>query len=275
MNPLKLKSAILGLALSGAMISTASATLLVEETFNYTVGSNIGGVATSGTGMTGNWQRRYQDTATATLRVQNITFATPTGYAFTPSGRGIVTPVDTNNSAAANLASGAQVNFGADGTLYYSFLLNYTAGTSNMWFGLGNSSSADSLIRVQGLNSGALRVAVGSTFVDGSVLADGSYLVVGRLTTTASGNDGHRIWVYGASDSIVLSDPGTAGSYAATSAAISGIGSMVEFRNMQNAAIGDFRMGTTWESVVIPEPSTYGLLLGLGVLGMATARRRR
>lgn len=259
-------------ALCGASI--ASATLLVEETFDYTVGSNIGGVAATGTGLTGDWQRRYQDTATAILRVENITFNTPAGFGYTPSGRGIVTPVDTNNSAAVNLATASQVDFGADGTFYYSFLLNYTEGTSNMLFSLGNSSSADSLVRVQGLNSGALRVAVGSTFLDGAALSDGSYLVIGRLSTTETGNDGHRIWVYGSEDTIALSDPGTAGSYAAVAAEISGIGSMAEFRNMQNAAIGDFRMGTTWEAVAIPEPSTLILMItALG--GFALFRCRR
>jgi hypothetical protein len=249
------------------------ATLLVEETFNYTVGSNIGGVAATGTGLTGNWQRRYQDTATAILRVDNITFATPTGYGFTPAGRGIVTPNNTDNSAAVNLASGSQINFGVNGTFYYSFLLNYTDGTSNMLFGLGNNSSDVSLIRVQGLNSGALRVAVGSSAADGAVLANGSYLVVGRITTNATGNDGHRLWVYGSGDSIALADPGTAGSYAAQATEISGIASMAEFRNMQNAAIGDFRMGTTWEAVVIPEPGTYVVSL-LALVGAAVAFRR-
>ncbi|MDT9206360.1 hypothetical protein [Limnospira sp. PMC 1243.20] len=59
------RNALIAAALFGA--SLASASLLVEENFNYTVDSNIGGVAATGTGLTGNWQRTFTDTATATL----------------------------------------------------------------------------------------------------------------------------------------------------------------------------------------------------------------
>ena len=49
---MRIQNSLFTTALLGA--SLASATLLVEETFDYTIDSNIGGVAATGTGLTGN-----------------------------------------------------------------------------------------------------------------------------------------------------------------------------------------------------------------------------
>lgn len=253
----------------------ASASLLVYEGFNYTVDSNIGAVAATGTGLTGNWQRGFTDTASAILRTNAATWNAPAGYAFTPSNRSIGTPVDQNNSAAVNLGAPAQINFDADGVFYYSYFLSYgTDNRSRVSFG---SSATPDLMRVQGIAGGALRVYAGGTFTEGSALGGNTqYLVVGRITTVASGNDEHRIWVYPSSGTVASSDPGVAGSYAFHAGAISGTASMLQFSNVIDARYGEFRLGTSWASVAaIPEPSAYAGLIGLAALGFVALRRRR
>ncbi|MCD8482866.1 MAG: PEP-CTERM sorting domain-containing protein [Verrucomicrobia bacterium] len=158
---------------------------------------------------------------------------------------------------------------------YYSYLLSY--GTDNRSrVSFGSSTNIDQ-VRVQGIADGTLRVYVGSSFTAGASLAgDTDYLVVGRITTNAAGDDEHRIWVYSSSQTIALSDPGTAGSYAAQTGSLSGTASMVQFSNILNAGYGDFRMGTTWEAVVIPEPSTYAAIFGLlAFAGVILLRRRK
>ncbi|MCC5846722.1 MAG: PEP-CTERM sorting domain-containing protein [Verrucomicrobia bacterium] len=250
----------------------ASASLLVHEPFDYTVDANIGGVAATGTGLTGNWQRTFTDTATAILRTYEATWDTPANYLVTPLNKGVGTPVDQNNSAAVNLATGAQIDFDTDGAVYYSYLLKYgTDNRSRVSFG---SSSAPDLMRVQGIANGTLRVYAGGDFSDGAALAtDTDYLIVGRITTSELGSDEHRIWVYPSSGTVAGSDPGTAGSYAFHTGTITGNASMLQFSNVIDAQYGEFRMGTTWESVAIPEPSSI-LLLG-SALGLFVLFNRR
>lgn len=253
--------------------SIVSATLLVEETFDYTIDSNIGGVAATGTGLTGNWQRTFTDSATAILRTYSATWDLPDNYNFTAPTTAVGTPVDQGNSAAVNLASGSQINFDANGVFYYSYLLKYgDDNRSRVSFG---SSTAPDLMRVQGIADGTLRVYVGGDFTAGGALAgDADYLVVGRINTVASGDDEHRIWVYASNGMVPFSDQGTTGSYASHSGAITGTASMLQFSNVIDAQYGAFRMGTTWESVAIPEPSTLLLMLtALG--GFALFRTRR
>lgn len=270
------KTLLTSTALLAASFSFAS--LIVVEPFNYTVDANIGGVAATGTGLTGNWQRTFTDGATAILRVYDATgtdaWATPSNYAFTPVGTRVGTPVDQGNSAAVNLASAGQINFDANGVYYYSYLLRYGSDNrSRVSFG---SSATPDLMRVQGIVDGTLRVYAGGDFTAGAALAgNADYLVVGRITTSADGNDEHRIWVYGSGATITLSDPGTAGSYASHSAAITGTASMLQFSNVIDASYGEFRMGTSWESVtVVPEPSTYVAIAGLFAVGAVLLRRR-
>lgn len=257
----------------------AQGTILVYEPFDYTVGSNIGSVEASGDGLTGNWRLSFSSGAPASLAMYAKAWNTPGGYDYTPLNKRVGTPDDQTNSAAVNLAESAFVNFDQDGVVYYSYLLSYGAVTettdnrSRVSFG---SAATPDLMRVQGIGSGALRVYAGGDFNVGAALAaDLDYLVVGRITTSAAETDEHRIWVYGAADEVALSDPGTTGSYASQSNEITGTASMLQFSNLQAASYGTFIMGTTWEAVVIPEPSTYAAIFGLAALGLLIVRRRR
>lgn len=271
--------ALCSVFLASFLCHTSQAALLIEETFNYTVGSNIGASPATGTGLTGNWQRGFSDTATATISTFSTTWNTPTGYGFTASGNAIGTPVDSTNSGAVNFAPGVGINFDADGSYYYSYLLNYTGSDFRSRVSFGTSASPD-LMRVQGLTDGTLRAYAGGSFGAGGAFAAGQYLVIGRITAVSSGSDENRIWVYGSSDSIALSDPGTVGSYAAFSAVTTGTANMLQFNNMIDAQVGDFRLGTTWEAVAVPEPSSVALAMGLCVLLFAgrrlyTAKRKQ
>lgn len=255
-------------------VSAAFGSLTVHEPFNYPVDANIGAVAATGTGLAGNWQRSFTDPASAILRVYEYSdWALPAGYGFTPANVRVGTPVDQTNSAAVGLAPGAQINFDTDGVIYYSYLLNYaTDNRSRVSFG---SAATPDLMRVQGIASGVLRIYAGGDFTAGAALGAGDYLVVGRISTAATGTDEHRIWVYGSADTVALADPGTAGSYASHSGTITGTADMVQFSNVLDTSYGEFRMGTTWESVVIPEPSTYAMAFGLLALVLLLVRSRR
>ncbi|MCD8482865.1 MAG: hypothetical protein LR015_09510 [Verrucomicrobia bacterium] len=113
-----MKTQLLTASIFLASYALSQATLLVSEPFNYTVGANIGAVAATGEGLTGNWQRSFTDTASAILRVdEKSNWSTPNGFGFTASPRIVRTNGDQNNSAAVNLASGAHINFAVDGII--------------------------------------------------------------------------------------------------------------------------------------------------------------
>lgn len=267
---MKLLAPLFGLALLATSSSPLLATLLVQETFDYTLDVNIGSVPATGTGLTGNWQREFNNTATATLRTYATTWTTPTDYGFSTINKGIGTPSNEVNSAAVNMAPAAQINFDADGTFFYSYLLNYSNGDDRSRVSFGSSSAPD-LMRVQGIADGSLRVYAGTTFTQGGARGSGTFLVVGRIDTVASGNDTNTIWVYSSSDTVPVT-PGI--EYAAHSAAVTGTADMLQFSNVIDARYGMFSMGTTWESVTVPEPSSLALL-ALAAGGYALLRRRQ
>ena len=264
-------------ALAGSALVPAYGSLLVEESFNYTLDANLGTQAATGTGLTGNWQRGFTDTASAILRTYEATWTAPTGYGYTASGKRIGTPGDQNNSAAVNLASAAQINFDQNGVYYYSYLLKYTNGDDRSRVSFGGSTAVD-LMRVQGIADGTLRAYAGATFSAGAALGAGDFLVVGRITTVATGDDENRIWVYSSGDTLASTEETAGAAYTSALASVAGTASMLQFSNLINASYGEFRLGTTWDSVTvssIPEPSTFAALAGLGVMGLALARRRR
>lgn len=87
-------------AVAGSALVPAYGSLLVEESFNDTLNPNIGGVQATGTGLTGNGQRSFTDTATATLRTYSTSWSTPAGYGYTASTHGVGTPATETTTAA-------------------------------------------------------------------------------------------------------------------------------------------------------------------------------
>ncbi|WP_309396110.1 PEP-CTERM sorting domain-containing protein [Cerasicoccus maritimus] len=108
-----------------------------------------------------------------------------------------------------------------------------------------------------------------------------THLVVGAYTRGASSGDGEvKLWIDPSSSSFGGAEPAVSLSEASYQSdavwdtfeiASSGSSSLPS-----DWSVDEFRVGTDWASVVpatIPEPSTYALLLGVGVALMAYRRR--
>ncbi|MCC5846727.1 MAG: PEP-CTERM sorting domain-containing protein [Verrucomicrobia bacterium] len=187
------------------------------------------------------------------------------------------------------LFSAAHVSFtptDAD-EVYFSFLFRYASASSSnsMFFALSDSVS---------LNKSAASVFVGSPnsfqarvypdspdFADaetdnfGSPAANTTYLMVGRVSKTTPGGNYNRLELLANPDS--LTAPATWGGTVDLDMTIDELDRLYFFigGSSNDFQMDDIRVGTSYDSVVIPEPGTLVLLgIALGAAFLATRRRK-
>ncbi len=270
--------------LTAAAVSSASASLIVNEHFNYSTGA-LSTTAATGTGLTGNWGGAVASgviSGTAGGAIVNTwSYTPPTNYAPAPT----FNQYDTgggNQFSAAELSS--SIGTGSDATYYLSYFFRVgttgNVGSSYAQVGLANTNSNNLDYFNIGKSSATstFDVKFGADATEASSIAvavDTDYFVVAKLSILASGTDSLAFKVYTSADTLPVSEPVT-WDYTAT-AALAGSFTGIGFRNglgQTDFKSDEFRLGTTWADVTVPEPTTWALLAG-GLTTLMVFRRRR
>ncbi len=264
------------MALFGSL--TAHAALVVYEGFDYSGASDVDG-ENGGTGWAGAWGINGGSPSVVSIydgtSLSNGAF---TGAGFTPVGGSMS---NNHNTFGGERTFASALSMTVDEEYYFSFLIRYPEQTEAVSTQLSFTGNANPVfVR---FNQGDASVTVGpgtfsSTGSEGYT-DDTTYFVVGKITASAGGTDSISINVFDNAESVPVSE-----SFLITSggASLSGSITGIQFTqgDLQNndgnpASFDEFRLGTTWESVAIPEPSSLalvGLTLAAGMIGM---RRRR
>ena len=261
--------------LVSAWALASNAAVLVHEPFDYNTGP-LNNTPTSGTGQTGNWQLTPVNTGNATLSVADITWSTPEGYSLRPNNTGVGGVVGATGAFFLEEA----INFDVNSVTYFSFLYRRPDSTAG---GVGilslNSGTTEKARLFQTVGGGAVTASIGDTLSGTGNAFPGTgedLLIVGRIQTVASGNDTIQLQITSASGSISTNFVPTMSASAPTT----GSADSLYFWFFTNEAstdayFGNFRMGSTYDSVIspIPEPSTM-VLLAMGAMLMVQLRRK-
>jgi hypothetical protein len=265
----------------------ARATLIAYDGFeNYTVNAALN-TNTGGTGWSTNWS-----SATSVKAVATATPITYSSGALTINGGAraaeAADPVGNNGVALDNLASRSFAT--QTGTVYFSFLFRAESGGGaddfiqfalNNDTNITNSGSIGDLSNVGTTANFAARIGVasGGTSVNSSTsLANATtFFLVGKISKTSGGNY-NRMQLF--VNPTTLTEPGVV---SATQNADSGT-SAISFFTMRISNLettdqyrfDELRIGTTWGDVTaVPEPATYGMILGSLVMAAVVWSRRR
>src|SRR6056297_2508320 len=110
----------------------------VIEPFDYSAGS-LDGVAATGAGLSGNWS------VASIHQIASGSLSAIPGYGFTPTGNRLsMTPAGGWGSATVSLDSGNTIDWGGDGTTYFSFLADF--GTAGAIFQINFEDASDSSV---------------------------------------------------------------------------------------------------------------------------------
>jgi hypothetical protein len=281
----------LALGVACLLLPSAQASLLFQEGFDYTSGSTLAG--------NGTWANSY---SLITVGSGGLTY--PGLADFSPSGNAASVAANPNagTSSSPFWSSGSFGTPASSGVVYASFLLNYTGMTSpanytfmGMLPAAGNGgtfSNANDPIDLAERASGTGYVLGIRTYGQGA-----SYYGVNGAWNNPSApvlslNTTYLIvlkYDFSAKKASLFINPdmaseGTAIATSAGSSAAADLSQMyLRAAGKQSAGgnvesppylVDSIRVGTTWEEVVIPEPSAFALM-GLGVLGLGLSRRMR
>ena len=278
-----------------ATAGTGHAALLVYEDFqgsNYVAGNSFIGVTAQGTGLTGSWA---QATADAN---QNWTVGNATAMSYSGGSGGTAVNVSggtkyaignfTGGTAAEaahiQLTSGLASTTG--NTFYMSFLFRMS-GTLDLndqiMLDVANTNSVNPVSKFGFReNSNVDQFFVGSS-------SSGAYMttpvpgmnttyfgVVKFTTTTGNAWDIATLYINPTSTAV----EGGAGSVGfdlnlSSNSTINYFGLRLQQADATDFLnIDEVRIGDSWSSVVVPEPSTWALLAAVGTFFMITRRRR-
>lgn len=269
-----MKKIIKSLIVAGslAVAGTSANAQLLYDGFNYSAGNLAGN-----NGGTGSWNGTTS-WAGGTENQVNTTGLTYTGL--TTSG-GLVEDTSASHTVTnASRGMGNQSSVFTDGsTNWFSFLIRPGATFTNWGFGIGNSAGATSGGFGLNVSSGNFTARAGATSSANTAFtwtSGTTFLVVGSMTTSTSGNETTTIWInptiggvspVGGTSATVSGNIGTLPGATATMAFGGG-------NQAQVFAFDEVRFGTSFSSVTIPEPTTWALLAG-SLTALVIFRRRR
>ncbi|MBC2602719.1 PEP-CTERM sorting domain-containing protein [Puniceicoccus vermicola] len=277
------------LLLSGFSLSANASLLAIDNFNNYTAGDNID-TLNGGTGWTGGWNA---STATTTqVSSESLTY-TLDGFTYGGGNSFLLTGAGNNNAAIRTMTTDTS---GQD--YYTSFLVKYEGpsgtetGQVDVQHGFtiaaldssGAYASSDNMVFA---NGGGRRIEARSggsnTDVSTILQLQTTYLVVAKFSGWDDINGNYtttQAWLNPAKTDEFSTDPTITASHTGPgSDQFSGIA--MRFLNNTNFGgdykvyMDDLRIGTTWDSVVIPEPGTYSLIAASIALGAVMLARRR
>jgi len=260
----------IGFALSASQ--SASAAVTVYEGFDYAGASDVAG-ETGGTGWSGAWSiTGGSPTVVAAYDGVSLSNTAFTGAGFSPVGGSLKNDHDANG---AQRSFANAIDLEADGAVYFSYLISMSEPTVRDDVTFIGSDSPPFEVR---LSNEVAATGGSGTFqsVNLGLTAGTTYFVVGKITTSAAGNDFMSAKVYASGDTVSATeefDVTSAGS------AVGGTLTGIQFYQGDSAnndgdptTYDEFRLGTTWQSVAVPEPASLALM-GLGGLLMLSRRR--
>lgn len=245
--------------------------LLAYEGFNYSTG--LSNSSNSGTGWNGGWYLNSDLTGTPTAAVYAAgSMIFPNGVNFQSSGNRIGTTTSyPNNVGFRQLSALSSINLGSDATYYLSFI--YDSSDTSQWGGLsfwdasGNEQMFFGVMNSKFFLAGGL---LNSSSV-GSAPSFTQHFITAKIVARAGGFDEIYMQPYLNSQTVANTDPST-WLYSKTDISSSAVLDRVRIAAGAPYEIDEIRLGTSWQTAVVPEPSALSLLaVGLGVV----LRRRR
>jgi hypothetical protein len=275
----KYSSLLLWICLSSFAFQSSGQIIAIDNFDNYTTG-NFSNGSSAGTGWTNNWTVTGSNTA-----VVNLNTLLP-GQGYTVGDQTISFTGNNNSPVRRNFAPQTDtmyvsydftlLNGSVDNNDFASLWLQSFQFPSGPNIGFkGNSASNnpnnfDLFARARGGAEvyGSPNLSIGQT-----------YTLVGQLyKSVPSGNyDRFALWVNpGSGDANSPQQTSTADSGFST---ISSLGwRLVNLDNDDQVLINNLTLGGSWDDVVpaevIPEPSTYAVILGIMAIGIAVWRRK-
>lgn len=286
-------------ALVAAPVS-ASASLIIHEGFNYTIGANNpdpDGGLNGGNGLPAtNVGGSPSGTSIGFRGAYGTTLDVGAGLAYAQGNK--VLDVVGGSGTPNNASWGTDVNiyrfmspdpfidqrigasnsggFGVDGSSLYFSMLARSESTANAAFRIKLSGAFNMFVENTADTWTFNPNAGGAVASTGAFTVSETALLVIRVDFVAGAGDVFSLWV-----NPELGAPLGSASATITTASDWGSFSQLNLRpsTLDAMTLDEFRMGTALESVtpftVIPEPASAAALLGLGGLAFAAARRRR
>ncbi len=269
-------------------LSTASAQIVAYEGFDYANGSALPTTPATGSGWSSasgqeGWRNSLDDSALSTGRYEvntTVSINTPSGYEYTPTGGVMEGTFNTNPffNAVAFRRTDATFDLGSAGTQYFSLLMR-NDGTTGSNFGLMTTTKSN-VFFFQERNNGTSRVDSdfgAATFPGINWSSNDDYLLVMRVVTDGLGGGDVEFLRFADSDVVPDEEPLVWTNIMTLSGLTGSDLGAVQLRIDGPATdaqlFDEIRLGATWNSVAVPEPTSAAMLLG--AVGLLAIRRRR
>ena len=282
---------ILAFVFSICLTTGSRAALLTYEGFDYpNTGSVLLNTKSGGTGWGGPWQfSGVSATNNAGFNVsQDDTSLSTTAFPFAPLGdRVLAMGLGSGaNSAQADRLLPTTVDMGVEGNVVYASLLfrkdtGPATSSDNMEFTfLSNMGVGSPLVQIRVGSTGAERFfvfdagSVNATFEN--VTLGQTYFVVLKVEAHAGTTpEVYSVVTYTNGETVPTTEPTTwegVRNTSVTNAVLDGV--RLWIGTVTSGQFDELRVGTTWESVAVPEPAALTLLSGI-LISLACRRAHR